>query len=260
MKKLFTTITGIIFSLSSYADCTYMRFSGLSFGAEIGLLRSNVADVSVFQVAFPMAFHLYSTTGPHVTKDTFNGGVTLGLNGVVQRKFLLGIEGLVHFGFNEVSSNTSITDSTSFLGLFSDTSIAFKQNYAALAKLGLILREDTLLYGLIGPAWGDFTVQSSVSHTQSFGPTTFTGAVAGQRSGYQSGILYGAGIEHALDNYATVAVEYHYTDYGRIKSPDNLVGGLSTLGILVEDSLISKTSDIHANFSNFLLKFNFYFH
>lgn len=141
-----------------------------------------------------------------------------------------------------------------------NANVELKQDYGLYAKLGPLLGENTLFYGLIGSEWGYFTVASGASFSAMLGGVPSSAIVTGTRSGYQTAMLYGMGIEYALDECATIALEYHSADYGKIPSPATMTTVISTEGVPITDSFISTANDIHANFSSLMLKLTMYFH
>lgn len=200
----------------------------------------------------------------------FNGGIGLGYSKPLQQHFVLGIEGRVNFENLDARFNTSYTTLSptdlppSYHLLPTTASVKLSRDYALLPKLGVLLQPKTLIYGLIGPAWGQFRVASATSFDLSanngggglvtaHGDTSF--ALSSCKRGYQAAI----GMEQVLTEGLSLALEYVYADYGKLAFPEQLTTSLNIVNFPVDSTLLSLNNSFRAQTNNATLRLAYYF-
>jgi len=116
--------------------------------------------------------------------------------------------------------------------------VELENDFAVLFKPGFVLKENTLVYLLVGPRWGNFETSldstlvqnGSVTGTGvtpgSWGPTGF--ATSTSNSEYEIGITAGVGVRQALTDHFHIGLEYAYTHYSDIDSLTSSFGPFTT--------------------------------
>jgi opacity protein-like surface antigen len=138
------------------------------------------------------------------------GWVALGYSYQSHNHFVLGLEATA----GQANPEADYTHSLLVAGhpFSSEIKTQLKNDFALLFKPGYVIKERTQLYGFVGPRWGNME-----SHLSS----NVTGAIAHDKvSGYELGVTAGLGIAHLVTDHLSVGLEYAYTNYGDIASPN----------------------------------------
>jgi len=106
------------------------------------------------------------------------------------------------------------------------TTTKLENNFSVLFKPMYLVGPRTALYALVGPKWGQFKTTTSAESFAGIEIDEEVFAAEGlelsdKASGYTVGITAGLGIEHYVADQFSIALEWDYTDYGKIKHPDN---------------------------------------
>jgi outer membrane immunogenic protein len=131
--------------------------------------------------------------------DGWLGGGQIGYNWDLVG-FLVGVEG--DFAFSEIDGDS----------IFSGKNASSSLDWLATirARGGFLITPDTLLYGTVGIAWGDWTDRfNPISISQSW-------------SDVYTGWTVGGGVETKLTNAISIKVEYLYIDFGNESNSFNV--------------------------------------
>lgn len=165
-----------------------------------------------------------NVTLPGNTENYDNGGIgSIGVGYMLQVNplIVLGAEATADVENAKITSYNSANESASGFGLNNSTTNELKNSFAVLFKPGFLLNQgNTLVYGLIGPRWGNFETSSSTS-VQVNNTSNATGNTGTSHSGYEIGLALGAGIQQYISNNFSIGLEYQYTDYGNISTPSS---------------------------------------
>lgn len=264
MHKKLLLFTIIFFSQITTAATAktpaQIPFTGFYGNMNFGWMNADVDLEQQYQIIIPLSLPPVIVThsaSPELINNSITGGLGLGFASALKHTIIWGVEGRVniesltaHFdgSFNNASNN--------FMGN-TNTSVKLENDFSLLFKLGYLLQPKTLIYGLIGPAWGNFNLYSSArfSFIQQL---PLSGVAAATESGYETGWLAGVGMEYLISKNASVGLEYTHTDYGNLDFPERISKSLNIFGIPLPDSSISNSTEINAKTNNVLLKLNYY--
>jgi opacity protein-like surface antigen len=88
-------------------------------------------------------------------------------------------------------------------------------DFSLVVKPGYVFDKTTLLYGLIGPRWGNFKTKIKTTSDLFLSPNIN----ASSQSGYECGLTLGLGIQQLVNPRYSWGLEYAYTTYGQISAP-----------------------------------------
>lgn len=249
-KQYLASFIGVLFSSAAFAAGS--PFSGFYASAGLGWENLQVREELLVENIALGIFDLSHSYSPILTDNSITGGIGLGYSKIIKQIFLGGLEVRANFENPEASFNTRFTEDPFSLGVSSKTSAKLNNDFALLLKLGLIMYPNTLIYGLLGPTWGNFKVSSNAN----FFIGEEGGSVNKKESGYETGWLAGLGIEYLMTQNLSLAFEYTHADYGTFDSIDLfepvVVGG-------TEVGSLSMSNELNAKTDNVSLRLTYYF-
>lgn len=257
MKKGNLAWIGLILSSTVFAQ--HGPFTGFHAGIDIGHAQSDVQDTYNTHIGVAGALNLNLTSTPSKVTDTaLLGGVTLGYSLFVDPMFVFGVEARAHFqDLDSIVDHEHIEANSDFRAV-TNTSIEMDQDFALLAKLGMVLDNKCLMYVLAGADWGKMDIETSATYHQTLGATA-SGALSAKESSYEVGYTLGLGIEYLVLENLSVGLEYNYTVFGNLDFTSPISRQIALNGVPQADSIFSSTNVIEMNVSKALLKFNYYF-
>jgi outer membrane immunogenic protein len=105
--------------------------------------------------------------------------------------------------------------------------VEFGDSFAVYGRLGVLVTERTLVYGLGGYANQQVKLSSSLEagNAGSLGVVDgFSTATSYQSSAYKDGWMVGAGLEQLLWSGFSLKAEYRYADFGKISASESYNG------------------------------------
>lgn len=194
------------------------------------------------------------------TANNSSGGDEISFNGAIGGGYRFDITPTINLGveFDANFENSQITASDfvrndSNLTVSNQIQTKLSESFALLFKPGMTFNsQKTLMYLLAGPQWGDFSSNSSAVFIDASGTDKSAGIMSSSSSStYQMGWTFGAGVEEYIDDNFHVGIEYQYTDYGTVYSP-NTTGTVTANGSGTGSMTGSASTDAHTN--SFLIK------
>lgn len=257
MKKGNLAWLGLV--LSSTVFAAQGPFTAFHIGLDIGHAQSDLQDTYNTHIGIAGALNLNLTSTPSKVTDTaILGGVNVGYSLLVDPMFIFGVEARAHFqDLDSVVDHEHIEANSDFHAV-TNTAIEMDQDFALLAKLGMVLDNKCLMYVLAGADWGKMDISTSATYRQTLGPTA-NGALSATESSYEVGYTLGLGIEYLVLDELSVGLEYNYTVFGDLDFTSPISSRIALNGVPQADSIFSSTNVIQMNVSKALLKFNYYF-
>lgn len=255
MKKICLLLVGLL--LSSVAMATSLPFTGFSGSLDFGLITSDISDDRSVNVFLPGAENISFFSSPRLTATSLDGGVRLGYD-IGYKAFRVGFALDGNFGNNNVNLNLSHVEENSHLNIPVNTNVKLQSRFAVLLRFGSLIGNRAMFYGLLGPQFASFSINSSASDYQNIG-AIISSSVRGSQNGYQTGVLVGVGAEELLTHFLSLGIEYTYIFYGNLSFPSNLSNSMSLNGTTFPGSVFSDVNHLNAKVSNVMLKLGFYF-
>lgn len=257
MKKRNLAWLGLVLSSTVFAG--QGPFTGFHIGLDMGHAQSDLQDTYNTHIGVAGALNLNLTSTPSKVTDTaMLGGVNVGYSLFVDPMFVFGVEARAHFqDLDSIVDHEHIEANSNFRAI-TNTSVEMDQDFALLAKLGMVLDNKCLMYVLAGADWGKMDISTSANYHQTLGPTA-TGAITASKSSYEVGYTLGLGLEYLVLDNLSVGLEYNYTVFGNLDFTSPVSGLIALNGVPQADSVFSSTNVIEMNVSKALLKFNYYF-
>lgn len=240
-------------------------FDGFYAGAGLGGSESNFDMKQTFNlnpaVGGSQIFNITGTNNSDATDNSWLGNINIGYGHVFNQKFFLGVEADANFQNLETDVNRSIQESQSVLSIQAKSRTKLHNALSLTLDPGFVFHQNTLFYGKIGPAWGDFSTKSSVAYSQTINPgTTLTANPSASDSGYESGLLLGLGMEHYVSKALSLKLEYTHINYGGIdtgnSAPEPIT--VNTAGVPVSGAL-TETTSLDASTNQVLLGLTYHF-
>jgi len=255
-KNLLASLLCALFSTTSFG---VGPFNGFYASVGVGGETLQVDDdttvhyfISEFPPLIPGNIDLIYPDSPMVTDSSVTGGIALGYSNVFNQLFLLGVEARANFeGLKTTYDYTAHTLSPVDLVVSSDDSVKLDNDFTLLIKLGVVLQPKTLIYGLVGPTWGNFDTSTHVKTSFDGIPTN----ISESESQYQTGWLAGLGIEYLMTDHFSFALEYTHADYGTFDAVDEE----SKVVDVTPGSFLSVNDDVNAKTDSVLLRLTYYF-
>lgn len=255
MKKFF--LLGLFFSFNTLA--AKVPFSGIYGGADLGVSQIQLKKERFAEILLPGTFD--TTLMPYQLKLTdisILGGLTLGFTKIVKKKYLVGLEGRFNFEDLNVKSQIHLQENFSSLLIADDYFLKLNQDLALLARLGMVLDQKYLIFGVLGPDWGKFEVSNYFTYTQQNGGT-FSGNLYSQDKAYKAGLLLGLGTEYALLENTTIGMEYHYIFHNKLNFNNPLPSMLTADNLIQVGSSVVEQNGLKSKINRFMIKLNYYF-
>jgi opacity protein-like surface antigen len=248
MKRLSAALLSLAASGAAFA--AHGPFTGVYGGANIGVMQietyNNFAGVAT-TAGVPTDT---LSVQPKASDMSANAGLALGYTFRIEGLFIAGLEGRANFEDIDVHyDNTLISGLPNNPSVVTNqTKLELENELALLLKLGLMMDTNVLLYGLVGPDWGNFEVKPA------FYNSSLNLLRTGKQSNYKSGLLLGLGMEYLVTRCTSIAFEYNYVDYGHLNDLPFLSAPIPNT-----NDLLTLSNDIHARTNKFAVNFNFYF-
>lgn len=230
-------------------------FTGLNVGINIGLIntQSTIHDHSIFRIGSRAAEQPRTNTAK-LGHFTGIGGLSLAYANCLSPCLNWGIEGRANYTpFKSSFTNTDIGVAPFYTVV--NGSIKLKQQYSLLAKLGYLISPQTQLYGVVGPQWGSF--KANTYATDSIIDPPLSELFIDKRSHIKTGVLFGLGLEHLINQCMSIGVEYNYSHYGNVVK--NGVFDHQYIAPTFPNTHFSRNFQAKVSSNSFLLKFNYYF-
>jgi len=232
-------------------------FSGFNASICVGLEMPSISTKGELKNFIPATEDLTFNISRTVTDDNINGGARLGYNLIFKDFFLIGLAGDAFFGDNRLQASSRVVEIGSELLIATNTNIKLSKQFALLIKLGKLFGNRTLLYGLVGPRWGKFSLSFDARFQQDLGVFLDTQLQTRNRY-YKEGVLLGIGSELLLTRCISLGFEYLYTYYGHPKLP-SAEAPITQDGVIIPDAKYSFTSNIKARSNDVILRLGYYF-
>lgn len=109
----------------------------------------------------------------------------------------------------------------------SGASVEISNSWDVGARLGFLVTDRALVYGLAGYSWGK--IKTSAYNNAWNGTNNYSNTAAfnvgAVKSETRGGLMLGAGVEYALTNNLSLKAEYRHVDYGKMKVDENVYEG-----------------------------------
>lgn len=217
--------------LSSAALATEPSFNGFYGSLDLGMTNSHVKDKQFYEATLPIApgvtIDIKNTANLRTKDNSLTGGVSLGYAKTFNQIFLMGLEGRANFedlynAFDRTLETPANVPNAAIVSIPISTHTELKNDFSLLMKLGILLQPNTLLYGVVGPAWGHFNVDSHASFSENVpGVFTFKSNDSDSESMYSTGLLFGLGMEYLVSEHISFSLEYTHVNYKKLNA-DNL--------------------------------------
>jgi outer membrane immunogenic protein len=175
------------------------------FSAYVGLSSvSNSFDIDLATTIYTATNSLHL---PDLAGDGFGLTLGAGYDRAVGEKVSLG----AFADYTATGAENVYSGTTAFNGATTSTDVNLKQNYAATvgARVGYLLSEDTLVFGLAGYTGGGFTDQAGFSATD--GQRAI--GDSGETDFYNHGLTIGMGLETRVAAATFLRLEYRQTNF-----------------------------------------------
>ena len=207
-----------LLSVSIYAQ----EFDGFYFGGGLGSSQSRVnvnQSLEINAVLFNTTniFDIVKNNKETLTDTSFLGDLNLGFGHVFAQRWYLGIEGNAVWQDLETDAAQPLQQPDGSLNIIEKTTVKLSNQFNIALVPGIVFDKNTLLYGKVGVAWGNFDVKNSANYDQTIqAPITLSSSNSFSDSGYENGLLLGLGIEHYLTQNLSMKLEYTHANYGTI--------------------------------------------
>jgi len=209
----------VLNTLPAYAS----PFSGLAVGVDGGIIQMEgaVKQRAHFTLGDQVGFEFNNGSSTTITDVSGTGGLIFGYGLAIKDCWILAIEGRANVEKNHLRQSTPTVrfDSGIIFHAPIQTDIRMSWQYGILGKLGWIIGSDCLLYGLIGPHWGKFNIQSNAGFMADDIGFDIDGLVNQHKSTTALGYFLGLGLEQILCSNFSVGLEYNFINYGALKYP-----------------------------------------
>lgn len=206
-----------LFSLSIYAEA----FDGFYFGGGIGGSQS-AFDVNQSLEIKPFSggrniYDIVQNNKEKLTDGSFLGDLNLGFGHVFSQRWYLGIEGDAVFQDLQTDAAPLTQERNSNLSFSQKTTVELTNQFSLAVVPGIVFKKNTLFYGKIGAAWGNFDVKSSTNYSQLVdAPITLSSNNSFSDSSYENGLLLGVGMEQFVTKNLSIKLEYNHINYDTI--------------------------------------------
>lgn len=186
-------------------------WSGAYFGVTLGYGWADLEATRAYATVTGVGSASLPLTGFGTSKDSVNGGVTLGYNWYGSN-LVAGIEVDVSIGDQTYESGTLSARNVIFAGdrISGSFSAGFDWFGTARARIGFLVTPQTLLYGTGGFAWAYADASGNISYNNGAGAVS---RVTFSDSQFEWGWTIGAGVEQKFAQNLSAKLEYLYIDY-----------------------------------------------
>jgi opacity protein-like surface antigen len=250
MKKLVCLLMGMIAQAASALSAADHTFTGVYLTGGVGAsgVKFNAKQDIENVTSVPFSLSIAQENDYHARSAS--GLVGLGYMYQFQNPFVLGFEATAGYMDAQQTDDTVLHEELFFPGptvvhidIATQINAKLTNDFALLLKPGFVLHKRTLVYGFVGPRWGNFeTSSSTLFHFQLNTETPLDSSGADKVSGYELGVTAGAGIQQMLTDHFHLSLEYAYTSYGDINTPSTLAD--ITLGTPIPGAKISADNTV----------------
>lgn len=238
------------------AASPHAPFCGFNIGVGGGMTVPVIPATGLLEIDIPGVQHTDFHVFRRTTNTGFQGNVRLGYNTLFQ-SCLVGLAADCNFGSNRMRFDADVTEADSEYNLPLNSSVQLKNQYALLFKFGNVIGKNTLLYGLVGPQWGDFTFVFDADYSQDLG-NILEGEISTHDRLYKSGILLGLGSEMMLTPCISLSLEYAHTFYGSLMI-ERESGQIFVDGVQFPGAEVSLTNEFNSRVHSIMLRLTYYF-
>ncbi len=229
--KLSILVRTLVLALSQENAFAALPY-GLYVDAGIGGQNSNFKHSASQTINIPTVTSFAANENLTQYSNNFIAGLGIGYSQKLAPQFVMAIEGTANWDNTDVS--TTVTANNGTVGLNNKIETKLKNDFAILLKPGLLLDRNTLVYGMIGPRWGNV----ETIYNANFTTTTAVFNPIFRNSTYKLGVTAGLGIQRDIDCHLSLAAEYAYTYYGNLPVPGN-----ASLPILVAGTQVGTATN-----------------
>jgi len=258
-KRFLICIASLSFMLPSLAMASPSSslFSGFNASIGVGVEVPDVASKATLTNFAPGFQDLSFNVSRKASNREVNGSIRFGYNRVFKNLYLIGLVGDVTIGNQNLRFNSMVVEvNTDFL-IRTNSNVNLSDQYALLLKLGRLVGARTLLYGLVGPRWGNFSLEFDASFHQNLGVIINT-QIESQKKYYKQGVLFGIGSEFLLTDRISLALEYRHTYYGHPKLPST-EAAVTQDGVVIPNAKFMQSSTFTARNNDIMLRLGLYF-
>ncbi|MCB1112131.1 MAG: outer membrane beta-barrel protein [Chlamydiales bacterium] len=232
-------------------------FSGFNASVGVGVEMPNISTKGELKNFVPGVEDITFSISRKSTTNQINGDVRLGYNRIFNGCYLIGLAGDATFGHNHLKFGTRVVEINSDLMIATNANITLSNQFALLLKLGKLVDNRTLFYGLVGPRWGNFSLGFDAGFHQNIGVFLNTELDSSNKY-YKEGVLVGIGSEYLLTQCISLALEYTYTYYGHPKLPSTQAP-ITQDGTIIPDAVFIQSSSLIARTNNVTLRLSYYY-
>lgn len=205
-----------------HAD-SHASFTGAYLGGAIGGTNARFDMRTTAEVPL-QGFNLNNS---HTVSGTAASGlISGGYLYQFKEKFVLGAMATV--GYTDIQQTdkvkfhlTAVSGGGQDANSYVKNTAQLTNDFALLLKPGYAVGKSTLFYLLVGPRWGNFKTETESSFTVMAGSDQLIAQGKSSESQYKLGITAGVGVQQMLTRHVQLGLEYLYTSYGRVGSPDS---------------------------------------
>jgi opacity protein-like surface antigen len=151
------------------------------------------------------------------------GGVGLGYAFPITTRWVLNVETQIDIQHGKISDVDLLSDLFSGLVIFYNTESTLSYTASALLKPGYFLTPGMEIYALAGARFGHFKTST---HSSFLDPPNFPVLIVSDEeqsySRFKGGLLFGFGVQRAINECFSFDAQYNYADYGRVFSSGDL--------------------------------------
>jgi opacity protein-like surface antigen len=227
-----------------------LPFTGFYMKGAAGASNGKFDTSQDFIANFPtFPIEVLLPTHSDLSGNSITGLIGIGYSYQFQNHAVLGLSLDAGYTNIQVSQKAVFDLSTSgtVVNLLGNFRSKLSNDFALLLRPGYVLHEHTQIYGLIGPRWGNFQSKAGVEFI--LVGTGFAVDTAADNAvfGYELGFTAGVGIVQAINERLRLGLEYAYTDYGHINSPQvnkDIIFGNPVGNLTDEPSISVNTSSV----------------
>ncbi len=258
-KKFIIGIALVSVMLPSIAVASpaHQPFAGFNASIGVGLEMPNISNEAKASNFVPSVEDLFFTVSRKMTNNKVNGGVRLGYSCIFKDLFLIGLAADAIFGNNNLDFAATIRENGTDLLIELNSNVKLSNQYALLLKFGRQVGNRALLYGLVGPRWGNFSFTINNAFNQNIGQIINTG-LSTHTSYYKTGCALGIGTELLLTRCVSFALEYTHTFYLHPKI-SNEEAPVTSNGVIIPNAAFTRMTKFSAHSNNVMIRLGYYF-
>lgn len=252
-------MAGLSFMLPSLAMASSSSppFSGFNASIGVGMEIPNVSSKATLNNFVPAVQDISFNVSRKASGKQVNGNIRFGYNRIFKNHYLVGLVGDVTVGNNNLRFKSMVVETNTDLLIQTNSNVNLSDQYALLLKFGRLVGTRTLFYGLVGPRWGNFSLEFDANFHQNIG-VFLSSSIESHRKYYKPGVLFGIGSEFLLTDRISLALEYRHTYYGHPNLPPT-EASVTQDGVVVPDAKFMQSSTFTARSNDIMLRLGLYF-